>query len=228
MLRGSARVEWGPEQQKAFEDLKLYLQWLSILSSPEQGQPLKLYVSTMHSVVSGALVIEKEISQMGKISKQQYPIYFISEVLVRSKKYYSKVEKICYAVVMSARKLRYYFEAHTIRVLTNLPLSDIFGSMDSSGRISKWAIQLSEYIVDFEKCNAIKSQILADFVTECTEPSSQTEDVVRESPWLVYYDKAWGSAGAATVLISPSRIKLHYAARLLFTNEADKCTNNIT
>jgi ribonuclease HI len=30
------------------------------------------------------------------------------------------------------------------------------------------------------------------------------------------------------VLISPSRIKLCYAARLKFTNEADKCTNNIT
>jgi ribonuclease HI len=46
----------------------------------------------------------------------------------------------------------------------------------------------------------------------------------------VYRDRAWGSAGAGaiTVLISLSRIKVRYAARLQFTNEADKCTNNIT
>jgi hypothetical protein len=47
------------------------------------------------------------------------PIYFISEALARSKKYYSEMEKICYAVIMSARKLHHYFEAHRVRVLKN-------------------------------------------------------------------------------------------------------------
>jgi hypothetical protein len=48
-------------------------------------------------------------------------------------------------------------EAHIIKVLTNQPLNDIFGNRGSSGRISKWAIELSEYVVDFEKRSAIKS-----------------------------------------------------------------------
>jgi hypothetical protein len=61
------------------------------------------------------------------------------------------MEKIYYAVVMSARKLHHYFKAHIIKVLTNQPLSDIFGNRDSSGKISKWAMELSEYVVDFEK-----------------------------------------------------------------------------
>jgi hypothetical protein len=73
----------------------------------------------MHSVVSGALVIEKDVVQAGATTKQQYPIYFVSEVLTRSKKYYSKVEKICYTVIMSAWKLQHYFEARIIRFLTN-------------------------------------------------------------------------------------------------------------
>jgi hypothetical protein len=81
----------GAEQQKAFNDLKQYLQQLPMLSSPEQGQPLILYVSTTHSVVSGALVVEKEVAWSGAAAKQQYPVYFISEVLARSKKYYSEV-----------------------------------------------------------------------------------------------------------------------------------------
>jgi hypothetical protein len=67
------------------------------------------------------------------------------------------VEKICYTVIISTRKLRHYFEAHTIRVLTNQLLHDIFGNRYSSKRISKWVTELSEYIVDFEKRSAIKS-----------------------------------------------------------------------
>jgi hypothetical protein len=109
-------------------------------------------------------------------------------------------------------------------------LDDIFGNRDNPGWISKWAMELSKYVADFKKCSAIKSHILADFITEWMEPSSQTEDVVYESPWLVYCDGAWGSAGAraAVLLISPSGIKLCFVVRLLFTNEVDKCTNNIT
>jgi DNA polymerase II small subunit/DNA polymerase delta subunit B len=78
-----------------------------------------LYVSTTHSTVSGALVVEKEIKHKDKTAKQQFQVYFVSEVLMGSKNFYSKMEKICYAVILSSRKLRYYFEAHTIKVLTN-------------------------------------------------------------------------------------------------------------
>jgi hypothetical protein len=169
-LWGSAKVEWGPEQQKAFDDLKQYLQHLSMLSSPEQGQPLILYISTTHSVVSEALVMEKEVAWSGAVAKQQYPVYFISEVLAGSKKYYSEVKRICYAVIMCSRKLRYYFKARHIRVLTNQPLQVIFHNRNSSGRIGKWATELSGYIINFERHGAIESQILADFMAEWMEP----------------------------------------------------------
>jgi ribonuclease HI len=45
----------------------------------------------------------------------------------------------------------------------------------------------------------------------------------------VYCDRAWGNVrvGVAAILVSPSGIKLCYTARLQFTNEIDKCTNNI-
>jgi hypothetical protein len=59
ILRGSSNIEWGVEQQKTFDDLKSYLEHLPTLPSPKQGQPLILYVSATHSVVSGALVTEK-------------------------------------------------------------------------------------------------------------------------------------------------------------------------
>jgi hypothetical protein len=156
-------------------------------------------------------VNEKEIAKNGKIVKQQFPVYFISEVLIGSKRYYSEMEKICSIVVMSTRKLCHYFEAHTIRVLTNQPLNDIFGNRDSSGRISKWAMELSKHVVDLVKRSAIKSQIIVDFVVEWMEPKdSYNEGLMPKSPCLIYCEGTWGSAGAgaAAVLISPSGIKL--------------------
>jgi ribonuclease HI len=67
-------------------------------------------------------------------------------------------------------------------------------------------------------------------VAEWTEPSFTTEGAVPESPWLVCCDRARGEvgAGAATILTSPSGVKLCYVARLQFCKETDKCTNNIT
>jgi hypothetical protein len=87
--------------------------------------------------VSGALVQEREKLKVDKTLSHQVPIYFFSEALSGSKKYYSEKKKICYAIVMSASKLQHYFKAHRVMVLTNQPLNDIFGNRDSSGRIEK-------------------------------------------------------------------------------------------
>jgi hypothetical protein len=109
-------------------------------------------------------------------------------------------------------------------------VATIFSNRDSSDRINKWTMELSEYVVDFEKRRAIKSQTLTNFVVDLMEPNSQSEGIIHESPWLICCNRAWGSfiASAAEVLISPSRIKLCYAARLQFTKEADTCTDIIT
>jgi hypothetical protein len=132
--------------------------------------------------------------QEGKVCKeekrlsQQVPIYFVSEALAGSKKYYSDMEKICYAIVMSARKLHHYFKAHKVRVLTNQPLNDIFRNRDCTGRIGKCDMELSKHVADFEKRSAIKSQVLADFITDRTDLSSYTKGLVIDTPWQVYCD----------------------------------------
>jgi hypothetical protein len=113
---------------------------LPTFSSSEQWQPLILYVLATHLAVSGAQVVEKEIVHKDKTSRQQFPVYFILKVLTGSKKFNLEMEEICSAVIMSARKLRHYFKAHVVNVLTNQPLDDIFENRDNSGRISKWAM----------------------------------------------------------------------------------------
>ena len=106
------------------------------MTSPDPKDVLLLYIAASYSAVSAALVLKRESE--GK--KKQLPVYFVSEALAGSKLLYSELEKIAYAVVMSARKLRHYFEAHKIIVVTNQPLHDLlFSNKEDSVRIAKWA-----------------------------------------------------------------------------------------
>jgi hypothetical protein len=90
---------------------------------------------------------------------KQIPVYFASKALSGSKLFYSELDKIAYAVIMESRKLRHYIEGHRIRVITNQPLNDLFTNKEASTRIIKWAAELSEYTVDFERRSAIKSSL---------------------------------------------------------------------
>jgi hypothetical protein len=73
----------------------------------------------------------------------QIPIYFASEALSGSKLFYFELEKIAYAVVMAARKLRHYFEGHRIRVITNQLMNELFMNKEASTQIIKWGAELS-------------------------------------------------------------------------------------
>jgi hypothetical protein len=109
-------------------------------------------------------------------------VYFSSESLSSSKIFYSELEKIAYAVVMATRKLRHYFEGHRIKVITKQPLNYLFKNKKASTRIIKWGTELLEYIVDFERRSAIKSQVLSDFVVDWTLPTHDFGNEIH-TPW---------------------------------------------
>ena len=79
---------------------------------------------------------------------------------------YPTLEKMALAVITSARKLRPYFQSHTIEVLTNQPLHTVMQNPNQSGRLSKWSIELSEHDIVFKNRTAAKSQVVADFLIE--------------------------------------------------------------
>jgi hypothetical protein len=141
VLRSSKNFQWSETQKQAFQELKDYLSNMTKLCPPEPRSPLLLYVSASNSAVSVVLVQEKE--EEGKF--KQIPVYFASEALSGSKIFYSELEKIAYAIVMAARKLRHYFEGHRIRVITNQPLNNLFANKEAFTRIIKWGAELRIY-----------------------------------------------------------------------------------
>ena len=83
---------------------------------------------------------------------------------------YLPLEKTILVVVLGIRKLPHYFQAHTVVLLTQLPLKTILRSTDYTGRVAKWGTILGAFDIKYMPHTSIKGQVLADLVAEFTEP----------------------------------------------------------
>ena len=146
---------------------------------------------------------------------------------------YLPLEKSALVLFVMAKKLPHYFQAHTMIVLTSLPLKALFRSLDFSGRISKWGAQLGAYDVRYKPRTVIKGQVLADFIAEFApdndilvrgEHPKDTERDLKKKDWVLYVDGAVNSRGSGLgiVLISPEGELLEQAVRLGFDASNNK------
>ncbi|KAK3041701.1 hypothetical protein RJ639_001511 [Escallonia herrerae] len=159
--------EWTAECQNSFEALKEYLTVTPLLSKPLAGKELFLYLAKAESAVSA--------------------------VLVRNQ---NNTEKLAFALLIAARKLRPYFQSHSITVLTDKPLRRILHKPDVSGRLVPWSIEFGEFHIHYKPRPSIKGQALTDFIVECTLPIEDEEQLPQqEGPftWTLHVD---GSSNA--------------------------------
>ena len=102
----------------------------------------------------------------------QRPAYYVSKSLHEAEVRYLPLEKAILAVVLGTRKLPHYFKAHTVIILTQLPLKTVLKSADNTGRIAKWGTILGVFDIKYMPRFSIKGQVLADLVAEFTEPEA--------------------------------------------------------
>jgi hypothetical protein len=171
-------------------------------------------------VVSTAIIVERQ--EDNHAYPVQRPVYFISEVLLESKARNQPVQKLLYAVLVTSRKLRDYFQEYSITVVTDYPLGDILWNQDANRRISKWAVELSALTIDFEPRTTIKSQALVDFMAEWRENQLSTP-TERPEHWVMYFNGSLTleGEGAGVLLISPTVEQLKYVLQIFW-----KVSNN--
>ena len=149
LLKKSTRFTWTDDCEQIFQKLKTTLTSPPILHKPDTSQPLLVYITTTDFTVSAALVQE--------IEGTQHLVYFISRTLQDSETRYQMVEKLALSLVHAARRLRPYFQNHTITVKSDYPIQKILQKPDLAGRMSSWAVELSEFNIRYEPHSPIKA-----------------------------------------------------------------------
>ena len=182
--------QWDTKCEEAFSALKTYLSSPPILVSPIKGELLTLYLVVSNFSTSAILVKDKE--------RVQHPVYYCSRALRGAEEGYPRMEKLILALVTAARKLRPYFQAHTIEVPTKYPMKQVLHKPETSGRLMKWAIELSEFDIRYKPKTAIKGQVLVDFVMEFTsaEPAENAQTMNDLPIWKLSVDRASYAQGS--------------------------------
>ena len=133
---------------------------------------------TSHAISSA--LIEEE----GRVQK---PVYYTSRALRGAETRYPQIEKLAFALITASRKLRHYFQAHIINVMTDHPLKKAMNKLEAAGRLIQWAVELSEFDIKYLPRHSIKAQALADFIAEFTLSHNDSE-VMEDKKWIIHMD----------------------------------------
>ena len=122
-------------------------------------------------------------------ARKQLPIYYVSQAFQGAESSYPRIEQITFALIVASRKLRQYFQVNPILVMTEQPIKKFMNKPEAARRMVQWAIELSQFDIEYLPRSAIKAQALADFITEFTFPDEDnpTNKVER---WTIQTDNS--------------------------------------
>ncbi|GJX11133.1 NYNRIN-like protein [Tanacetum coccineum] len=211
------------EAEEAFQAMKKLIAELPTLTAPKKEEELMVYLSAANEAVSVVLLVERD--------GRQISIHYVSRILQGAEIIYPPMEKLTLALVHAAKRLRIYFQGHTIKVIMDKPISQILNNREATGRLAKWEVELEAYGIKYAPRSAIKAQVLADFLadTMAEDSPTQQEDTETKAPenlraeadiWKLYTDGASNEHGSreGLILIDPEGAEYSYALRLNFTN----------
>ena len=144
--------EWTEKCAQAFLQLKKYLSHPPIMTSPKADEVLFTYIVVAPHAVSLVLIRVD--------SGRQRPVYYVSKSLHEAEIRYLPLKKAILAMVHGAQKLPHYFQAHTVVILTQLPLKAILRSADYTVRIAKWDMILGAFDIKSMHRTSIKAKSL--------------------------------------------------------------------
>ena len=166
--------------------IKQYLTKPPILVSPEASDTLFLYLTASDIAVSAALFKECGDAKLR-------PVFFVNKSLTDVETRYSHLERAALGLRTAAQKLRPYFQAHPVMGLTDLLLRGTIHRPDMSGRMARWAMELSEYDIQYKPRISKKGQVLVDFIAEIPQLDTCPDEM---GCWTLRVDRASRQIGA--------------------------------
>ena len=199
---------WTEECETAFLELKHYLSNPPLLSPSKEGEDLFLYLAVSVIAVSTALIREE--------NRVQLPVYYVSQAFQGAEARYPPIEKITFALIVALRKLRPYFQANPIIVMTDQQIKKAMNKPEAAGQMVQWAIELSQFDAEYRPRIAIKAQALADFIVDFTTPKDAN---CQEDLWTINMDgsSTQQRGGAGIVITSPENDVVEYGVQLKFS-----------
>uniref|UniRef100_A0A2N9JB12 RNA-directed DNA polymerase n=1 Tax=Fagus sylvatica TaxID=28930 RepID=A0A2N9JB12_FAGSY len=174
LLKKGVSFNWSAECQEAFERIQAIMTKLPTVCAPLAGKPLRLYLAS-NSQAIGALVAQENDDGV------EQPVYYVSRGLKDTETRYSVAERACLALVYASQRLRHYFLAHKIQLMTKShPIRSLLQRPVLSGRLAQWLLQLSQYEISTETPTAIKSQAIADLLAQF--PGEDGSTISQEVP----------------------------------------------
>ncbi|GJT69832.1 reverse transcriptase domain-containing protein [Tanacetum coccineum] len=218
---------WTQEVEAAFQQMKRLITELTSLTPPQEKETLYAYLAVSAEAVSAVLLTDRK--------GRQCPVQYVSRTLNEAERNYAPMEKLALSLIHMTRRLRRYFKAHPVKFITGQPIKNILNNTKTSEKLAKYVVELGAYNIKFIPRNAVKGQVLADFLSEA--PEGTKEDLYFRMPevpvekddtesWTLFTNGASSpkGSGAGLVLIGPSGIEYTYALRLTFpstNNEAE-------
>ena len=121
-----------------------------------------MYLAVSETAVSVALIREED--------RKQLLVYYVSQAFQGAEFRYLRIEKIAFALIVASHKLRQYFQANPILVMTDQPIKKSIKQPKVARRMIQWAIKLSQFDIEYHPRTTIKVQALVDFIAEFTSP----------------------------------------------------------
>uniref|UniRef100_A0A2N9ENL2 RNA-directed DNA polymerase n=1 Tax=Fagus sylvatica TaxID=28930 RepID=A0A2N9ENL2_FAGSY len=209
LSKKGAPFHWSTKCQEAFEKVQDIMTKLPTVCASISGKPFRLYL-TSNSQAIGALIAQENDNGV------EQPIYYVSRTLKDAESRYSGVERSCLALIYASQRLRHYFLAYKVQLMTKShPIKSLLQRPVLSGRLAQWLLQLSQYEIIAETPTAIKSQAIADLLAQFPEEDNSfiSDEVpgeinkiflagLADSVWTLKFDgsSTATSAGAGIVL----------------------------
>ncbi|GKE13521.1 reverse transcriptase domain-containing protein [Tanacetum coccineum] len=171
----SEGIQANPKKNKALTDMQSPRTLKEMQSLSEKLVPLNCFLERSVDRSLPFFNIQKNIT---KENKDEY-----NRTLNEAEKNYAPMEKLTLSLLHMTRRLRRYFKAHPIKVITDQPIKQIFIKTEALGKLAKYVVELGAYNITYEPRNAIKGQVLADFLSET--PSGESAESYFRTPEIV-------------------------------------------